>query len=235
MLESKEGGIYYPPELRLSTAEWDVIRIGATVLKPIRDAQVMFEGEFYPTNSLAVPIIYDIRDGIEQALLHQEAQKATDTLATDIIKALEELRDAFNQRFGDGSRVLPGNTPHGYARTASGKQPVGFTLHQVLATAVDPRVGVSKLYGVPESEKADVWTALGSYSLQMALLDDKTDIGAHNSPPPHQPAPVALARFLDTPLRLEPSTKKRGFMMMDDDDDDDDDNAPSQMTHPPAA
>jgi hypothetical protein len=86
--------------------------------------------------------------------------------SVNIVTALEGMSRAFTQRFGNGSLVLPTGTPFGNAREGFGRQPLGFTRYQVLATLLDPRTGVSLAYGVPEGEKEAAWKNLAAYALE---------------------------------------------------------------------
>jgi hypothetical protein len=110
-----EDGIYYPPALRLDNTEWTILQISKNVLEPIRDAQESLEGEYYPTSSLIVPYLADIRlafnDANAAANGHPEEQR--------ILEAMESIQEAFVQRFGNGRNIVPKNTPSGNAVTGS--------------------------------------------------------------------------------------------------------------------
>ena len=70
-------------------------------------------------------------------------------------------------RFGDGTNVVPLNTPHGNAVEGVRRQPCGLTLWQCLASAVDLRT--KDLYCFPAVEHINVWSALSSMAVSLAI------------------------------------------------------------------
>ncbi len=62
---------------------------------------------------------------------------------------------------------MPQNTPYGNAREGSRRQPRGLTLFQCLASAVDVRT--KDLFWAPEDERDNIWSALRSMAVSLAV------------------------------------------------------------------
>ena len=74
-------------------------------------AQRLLEGELYVTNSLVAPIIYELREHINAALAHHRGLvEINPQTAVSIEACLEKMLTAFEDRFGDGTNVIPVNS-----------------------------------------------------------------------------------------------------------------------------
>ena len=138
-----EDGIYYPEDKRLSVDEWNIVEVGVITLEPLMFAQRLMEGELYVTNSLVAPIIFEIREHLDSALLEQQAERVqTNPNRVNIEECLTKMLMAFTERFGDGTIVIPLNTPYGNAVEGNRRQPCGLTLWQCITSGLDIRTKV---------------------------------------------------------------------------------------------
>ena len=152
--------------------DWAILKKVCTVLTHFQKLQKLLEGENYVTGSLLIPLISDLRNGLEKAAnrysqppdMAEEAQfsvceRQARAAMRPCVTAL--LRD-MNERWGDGKDVT---TP----REGRRRQPRGFTSKQVLAIACDPRLHET-LHGIPKEEHDKVWNLL-----HMAVADQAVE------------------------------------------------------------
>ena len=136
------------------------------------EATKLLEDENYVTGSLLIPLINDLRNGLEKAAdrysqppdIAEEAQlsvcgRQARVAMCPCVTAL--LRDV-NERWGHGKDVT---TP----REGHRRQPRGFTSKQVLATACDPNLHET-LHGIPKEKHDKVWNLL-----YMAVADQAVE------------------------------------------------------------
>ena len=210
-LEAIEGGIYVPEDVRLTNAEWAIVEMGRLVLKPFMQAQKVFEGELYGTNALVIPIIFQLRSMLIAELARQEHMLTLDVNATNIVQCLRLMVAALLQRFGDGTNVVPFNTPHGNAVEGARRQPCGMTLWQAYATCMDVRT--KDLYGIPIPEHAALWDRVRDFAVELAMESyarvqaDAVVVGAAAgvAPAPAAPpaAPAAVEYGFDRPVAAQ--------------------------------
>ena len=181
-LEGIEGGIFVPEDVRLTATEWTIIEMGKVVLAPLMFAQQVLEGELYVTNSLVVPILHELRTGLQAELARQRAMVTADPNAVNIVACLMTMNTAFVQRFGNGTNVVPVGTPYGNADEGLRRQPKGITLWQAFATCLDVRT--KDLYGIPPVEHPALWDMLSGMAVDQALANNVAGV------PPPAPPPV---------------------------------------------
>jgi hypothetical protein len=124
-----ENGKFVPADICLTEEEWTIVAMGKVVLGPIMVAQKVLEGELYITNSLVVGTIFILRSNLYATLAEQQKLAAEDAAAPTIIECLSSMINAFNQRFGEGTNVVPLNTP----RLCRGRQPKAAERYNALA------------------------------------------------------------------------------------------------------
>jgi zinc finger BED domain-containing protein 1 (E3 SUMO-protein ligase ZBED1) len=215
-LEQVEGGIFFPVEHRLTAEEWGIIELAEIVLEPLMFAQKILEGELYVTNSLVGPICYELRNHFNLALEHQQAQVAANPNAENIILCLQKMIDAFEERFGNGTNVIPIDTPYGNAVEGNRRQPRGLTLYQCIASALDVRT--KDLFWLPPIEHEVLWDAVSKMAMCLAteghtgLLGRLGDtaftaadplVGLAVPTPVLEPAPMELATASGAAAPLE--------------------------------
>lgn len=151
--------------LLLSAVDWLVLKLLVPVLEPfITSVQNKLKSN-HVTGSLVVPLIADLRKGVENAQM--ELRQPLSLGATlDVLEAkaallpyVEALVENLDKGLGDGSNLLTiGEGPR--------RQPKGFKKEQVMATALDPRCKI--LYGVRDKGKEGVWPALAEVAAEIA-------------------------------------------------------------------
>jgi hypothetical protein len=168
-LRNVEHGIFYPADCQLTNTEWDVIAMGQVVLRPFMFAQRNLEGELYVTNSLVVGMIYQLRENLHEELLKQESDANAERTSsqTNIVSCLRKMVLEFSVRFGDGTNVVPFNTPFWRAEEGVARQPRGITLWQALASCLDIRT--KDLFGIPEEEHANLWERVSALAVDIGL------------------------------------------------------------------
>jgi len=113
-------------------SQWRLIRWIAALLEPFMCVQMMLEGEKYVTNSLVVPLISDMRGGLQRTV--QALRDAIDTAPGDtgvedaMLVAAQATLTAFIEKWGDGITVCT-------FETGVRRQPKGFTPNQVCVKA----------------------------------------------------------------------------------------------------
>ena len=125
------------PTVLLSDVDRWVLEVGVDVVKPFMMTQVQLEGEKYVTGSLTIPMIEQLRVGLQTARDRlQEFETAVGDVAPfSMGEILDGMIEDFNNRWGDGSDLLVFK----YGQTGSGKgQPCGYTPEQILQFACDP-------------------------------------------------------------------------------------------------
>eukprot|EP00752_Nemacystus_decipiens_P015390 g13723.t1 len=176
----------------LSETDWEVLRLVEPILRPFMQAQKDLEGAKYVTGSMTVPKIGELRDGLEAAIADLKAtdqlgiRASTKEAMEAVLPDAEALWEDFLNRWGDGSNILE-------YREGKRRQPQGFKLQQVCATAVDPRA--KHLYGIRPAEHASVWRAVATKAVDIAAEKFSSDNTATSrSAPAAQPVgtpPVA--------------------------------------------
>ncbi|CAB1112273.1 unnamed protein product [Ectocarpus sp. CCAP 1310/34] len=176
----------------LSETDWEVLRLIEPILRPFMQAQKDLEGAKYVTGSMTVPKIGELRNGLEAAIADLRAtdrfgiSASTREAMEAVLPDAEALWEDFLNRWGDGSSILE-------YREGKRRQPQGFKLQQVCATAVDPRA--KHLYGIRQAEHASVWRAVATKAVDIAAEKFSSDNTATSgSAPAAQPVgtpPVA--------------------------------------------
>lgn len=144
------------------------------------------------TGSMTIPKIAELRDGLEAAIedlrnVQRTGLKDTTKEAMQaVLPDTEALWKDFKNRWGDGSSILE-------YREGKRRQPQGFKLQQVFATALDPRA--KHLYGIRPEEHGGVWRAVASKTVGIAIekytSDKASAAGGTPAPQPVQTPPVA--------------------------------------------
>lgn len=176
----------------LSNEDWEVLRLLEPILEPFMKTQKALEGAKYVTASMTIPNIALLRNGIKDAIadlrnnsregLTTTRQKAMESVLPDAEALLEDLTN----RWGDGTNVME-------YKEGRRRQPQGFKLVQVFATALDPRC--KHLYGIQPSEHAAVWRAVAHAAVDIAMekhASNDTPASAESSTAePDQSPPVS--------------------------------------------
>jgi len=135
----------------LTEDDWLTIKAADSLLEPFMVVQRGLEGEHYVTNSLVIPLIASLREKLNAVIVKYTGEQDSELLAQRILPTAGSMLIVFNQKFGDGTRIVE------YLR-GTRQQPCGFYPQQVCATALDPRT--KTLVGIPKDEKAGVWDLL---------------------------------------------------------------------------
>lgn len=169
----------------LTETDWEVLRLVEPILQPFMQAQKDLEGSKYVTGSMTIPKIAELRDGLEAAIvdLRNVAQTGLKDTTKEAMQAVlpdaEALWEDFKNRWGDGSSILE-------YKEGRRRQPQGFKLQQVFATALDPRS--KHLYGIRPEEHGGVWRAVASRAVGVAFEKYTSDkASASGGTPATQP------------------------------------------------
>ena len=99
-----------PRDLQLTKMDWLICKGAAALLEPFMEVQKMLEGDKYVTGSLCIPMIHDLREGLNDAcepedLLPTNSVEERAAEAT-LRETAEAMRKMFNEKFGDGSKIV---------------------------------------------------------------------------------------------------------------------------------
>ena len=214
-LQMVENGNFYPEDIRLTDEEWDIIEMANIVLEPLMFAQRLLEGELFVTNSLVAPILHNLRKFLNETLTRQQEQVRQLPNSSNIIECLEAMIAAFTERFGNGTDVVPLNTPYGNAYEGTRRQPKGLTLWQCISSGLDNRS--KDLFWLPNDEHQNVWDAIGKMALSLEIMnttglpgrvgDTKFATGLPILVAPNQPLVPGVPTIIDvSPPSNPPST-----------------------------
>lgn len=180
-----------------SPSEWAICKYGVALLEPFMIVQRTLEGEKYVSNSLVIPLISEVRDKLRKAVDGVAGEPG----APDAIKdAAQRMLTIYEEKWGDGSDICT-------YMEGPRRQPKGFTVNQVLATALDPRT--FDLYGMPQGEHAVAWGLVRAELVARIKLDaaEGTVIAA-----PVGGAAAAAAAASPAALTAVPSSRFSGVV-----------------------
>ena len=187
-IEKHEEGDKIEP--MLTAADWAVLKLIRPILEPFMTAQKLLEGAKYVTGSLVVPCIYDLRNELNDAIDDLQGSSDSDSGDDDadfnaakaaVMPCVTALHKDFVNRWGEESDLL--NYTEGIRR-----QPRGFKLVQVLATALDPRTKL--LYGIDDDVKPMVWKLVQDEAVKIAVAK-RQEANAAALTSPRSPTAVA--------------------------------------------
>ena len=190
----------------LSESDWEVLKLVSPLLEPFMEAQKKLEGADYVTGSLTIPTIGDLRVGLRAAIDNLRnvdggyiAPVVREAMAV-VLPDAEALWKDFVNRWGDGTATLK-------YKEGPRRQPQGFKLVQVLATALDPRTKC--LFPILAEEQPAVWKAVIEAAVDVALEKeqpmDETAGGTQESPVVLEPGAGTADEPAAKRPRLSPS------------------------------
>jgi hypothetical protein len=162
-----------PENCHMSPTDWLIIQSATVLLEPFMIVQQLLEGEKYVTNSLVIPLVYDLRNKLQTVVNTYTticASAESTTVAEKVLPTAVEMLKVFNEKFGDGTQIC-------LYEEGPRRQPKGFYPDQVCATALDPRT--KDLVGVPDNEKQEVWELLKErvVSRMLIIAEKSTPVG----------------------------------------------------------
>ena len=153
-------------DLMLTAAAWAVLKRIPPILEPFRTAQKLLEDGKYVTGSLVVPCMFHLLNELNDAISELQGSSDYDddadlnaARAAAVMPRVTALRKDFINQWGEEAE-LP-NYTEGIRR-----QPGGFKLVQVLATALHPRAKF--LNGIDDDVRPMVWNLVQDEAVKIA-------------------------------------------------------------------